>query len=247
MPKSVTEILCAFGEKNALGLSEKDLSDFEVLCDDLLAFNAHTNLTAIRDREGVAIKHFADSLSALLPTLPKEILPDGARVIDVGCGAGFPGLPLKLVRKDLDITFLDSTAKKLKFTEEACRTLGFSADIKPVRAEDLCGDKAYRERFDTAVSRAVAALPVLCEISLPFVKTGGYFAAYKATGSEEETESAKKAIPALGGKLVGIFETELPENAEGEILHHSIVLIRKVKPTPPQHPRRYAQIVKKPL
>ena len=243
MDTVVTSIIQSFCNKNSISLSEEKILSFEHLCDILLEFNAHTNLTAIKDREGVAIKHFADSLAALIYNL----IPENSKVIDIGCGAGFPGLPLAHARRDLSLTFLDSTAKKLKFTELACRELSIKADFLPVRAEEVSSDKKYRENFDVAVSRAVASLPVLLELSLPFVKPGGIFIAYKATGAMEELELSKKAIPALGGKYIETLEVELPENTGREILHHSLIVVKKVKNTPCQYPRRYAQILKKPL
>ena len=239
----VNEIMQGFCSKNNIDISKEALAGFDTLCASLLEFNAHTNLTAIKDEEGVAIKHFADSLVALR----FDLLPVGSRVIDIGCGAGFPGLPLAHVRRDLSVTFLDSTAKKLKFTEKACKELGISAEFLPVRAEEVSSDKKYRENFDIAVSRAVASLPVLLELSLPFIKVGGTFVAYKATGAAEELEMSKKAIPMLGGKYIETFEVELPESSDGEVLHHSLIVVKKVKNTPIQYPRRYAQMVKKPL
>ena len=243
MNSEVITILQDFCKKNNISITESALSDFGALCELLLEFNSHTNLTAIKTPEGVAIKHFADSLASLI----FDLIPGGASVIDVGCGAGFPGLPLSHVRRDIKTTFLDSTAKKLKFTQSACEKLGIDAEFLPVRAEEVSSDKKYRENFDVAVSRAVASLPVLLELCLPFVKVGGTFIAYKATGAAEELEISKGAIAKLGGKYVKTYEVELPQSSDGEVLHHSLVVIKKVKTTPVQYPRRYAQIVKKPL
>lgn len=242
MDSVVVNILRDFCEKNGIKTDDEALCGFDTLCKLLLEFNSHTNLTAIRDEEGVAIKHFADSLAALI----FDLIPENAKVIDIGCGAGFPGLPLSHLRRDIKTTFLDSTAKKLKFTEKACGALGIEAQFLPVRAEEVASDKKYRESFDIAVSRAVASLPVLLELSLPFVKVGGTFIAYKATGAAEELEMSKKAIPMLGGKYIETLEVELPES-NSEALHHSLIIVKKLKPTPEQFPRRYAQMVKKPL
>ena len=243
MDSVVKKIISEFCKNNSIGISEDTLVGFESLCTLLLEFNSHTNLTAIRDNEGVAIKHFADSLSSLAFNL----IPENASVIDVGCGAGFPGLPLAHARRDIKVTFLDSTAKKLKFTESACEKLGIKAEFLPVRAEEVSSDRRHRESFDIAVSRAVASLPVLLELSLPFVKVGGTFIAYKATGASEELELSKNAIPMLGGKYIETLEVELPESSDGEVLHHSLIIVKKSKPTPNQFPRRYAQMLKKPL
>lgn len=243
MSTKVTEIIQDFCNNSGIEMSNDTLQGFDTLCKSLLEFNTHTNLTAIKDEEGVAIKHFADSLAAL----KFDLIPKNAKVIDIGCGAGFPGLPLAHARRDLSLTFLDSTAKKLKFTEKACGELSIDARFLPVRAEEVSSDKQYRENFDIAVSRAVASLPVLLELSLPFVKVGGIFIAYKATGASEELEASKKAIPMLGGKYIETLEVQLPESSDGEILHHSLIIVKKIKNTPVQYPRRYAQIVKKPL
>ncbi len=240
---SVKAILSDFCNKNSIEINEEKLTGFETLCDFLLEYNSHTNLTAIRDSEGVAIKHFADSICAL----SYDLIPKDAKVIDIGCGAGFPGLPLLHMRHDLDMTFLDSTAKKLKFTLLATEKLGVSASFLPYRAEEMAIKSEYREKFDIAVSRAVASLPVLLEISLPFIKVGGTFIAYKAIGASDELNESRNAIEKLGGKFIKIYEIELPESSDGEILHHSLIIVKKIKPTPASFPRRYAQIVKKPL
>ncbi len=239
---SVYTIIKHFCKKNNIYLKEDALSAFPDLCDMLLEFNSHTNLTAIKDREGVTVKHFCDSLSSL----PYNLLCEGAKVIDVGCGAGFPGLPLALAREDISVSFLDSTAKKLNFTRMACERFGISAQFYPCRAEEAATDDKLRENYDVAVSRAVASLPVLCELCLPFVKVGGTFIAYKAMGAVEELEMSRGAIGQLGGKFVEIKEVTLPE-LSGETLKHSLVIIKKIKETPERFPRRYSQIVKKPL
>jgi 16S rRNA (guanine527-N7)-methyltransferase len=252
MPENnYTSIIKHFCEKYNIELEEKVLSDFSVLTDELLKFNSHTNLTAVRDARDVAIKHHADSLSLLSLDLVKE----NSKIIDVGCGAGFPGLPLKTARRDIDISFLDSTEKKLKFTSHAASVLGFDASVYPLRAEDAAKDKKLREGFDIAVSRAMANLPVLCELCMPFVKKGGYFVAYKwekasdMNDPESELSRSKNAISQLGGKLEDIFYYDLSEhyeNAEDE-KKHCLIIIKKVKNTPGIYPRRYPQILKKPL
>lgn len=252
MPETnYTSIIKHFCEKYNITLEEKALSDFSLLTDELLAYNSHTNLTAVRDARDVAIKHHADSL-ALLAT---ELVPQGTKIIDVGCGAGFPGLPLKTARRDIDISFLDSTEKKLKFTSHAANVLGFDASVYPLRAEDAAKDKKLREGFDIAVSRAMANLPVLCELCLPFVKKGGYFVAYKwekaadTSDPESELSRSKNAIAQLGGKLCDIFYYDLSEHYEDaqDEKKHCLIIVQKVKNTPDIYPRRYPQILKKPL
>ena len=240
---SVAAVLGAFAKKHGLSLPAGYERDFDALCELLLAYNEHTNLTAIRTPRGVALRHFADSLSALA----FDLVPQNAKVVDVGCGAGFPGLPLAIARRDLSVTFLDSTAKKLKFTELACEKLGLTATFCPVRAEDMANDAAHRETYDVAVSRAVASLPVLAELCLPFVKVGGVFIAYKAESAEQEVALSQKAIPALGGRLENVFDVDLPAEEGEEPLHHALVVVRKLRETPKQYPRRYARILKNPL
>ena len=229
------------------GIECDNAADFDILCERLLAFNAHTNVTAIKTESGVCVLHFLDSLYALA----YDLIPRGASVIDIGCGAGFPGLPLAMVRKDIHVSFVDSTAKKLKFTSEISDLFGLGADVFPARAEELLAG-GHREKYDIAVSRAVASLPVLCELCLPYVKVGGAFIAYKSkkecdtTNPMSELSLAKKAIPALGGKVEVIHDANLTED-DGRIDEHALIVIRKVKATNPIYPRRYAAIVKKPL
>lgn len=241
-------IIKHFCEKYKISFEENTLEAFPALIDVLLRFNAHTNLTAVRDPR----EDCADSL-AVLAAYP---LPAGAEVIDVGCGAGFPGLPVKLLRRDLKMTFLDSTEKKLKFTALAAQTFGFDAVFLPERAEEAARG-ARREAFDAAFSRAVANLPVLCELCLPFIRTGGVFAAYKSAASadmknpESELSRAQGAVSALGARCEKIFYYDLnefyPDAAPREDLVRCVMLFRKITPTPPQFPRRYPQMLKKPL
>lgn len=244
-------IIKHFCQKYNIPLQENAYNDFCVLTDELLQYNSHTNLTAVREEREVAIKHHADSLFLL----SQKLLPQNARVIDVGCGAGFPGLPLKLADRSIDISFLDSTEKKLKFTSHAAKTLGFEAGIYPLRAEDAAKDKTLREGFDAAVSRAMANLPVLCELCMPFVKVGGFFAAYKGAVAadtqdpQSELSRSQAGIKALGGKVEDVLYYDLCDfyDGEDEDKKHCLIIIRKIKPTPTQYPRRYPQILKKPL
>ena len=244
MTKQILSIYC---ESAGIAFSDVEADKFARLTELLLEYNTHTNLTAIRDEEGVAIKHHADSIAPL--AYGNELIPQGARVVDVGCGAGFPGLPLCIMRSDIRLTFIDSTDKKLRFTRSAVTALGLGEDrieCLTGRAEELVAEGGRREGYDVAVSRAVAALPVLCELCLPFVRCGGLFIAYKASGAADELKAASKAIPTLGGKLLDIRDVSLPESG-GELLSHSLIVIKKVKPSPQKYPRRYAQIVKSPL
>lgn len=189
----------------------------------LAEWNQKFNLTAITERDEVFVKHFADSL------LGEEFVGENASVLDVGTGAGFPSLPIKIVRDDISLTLVDSLQKRINFLNCVLSELGIKkAEALHARAEDL----SCRETFDCAVSRAVAPLSTLCEYCLPFVKTGGAFIAYKAENCEEEVASSLKAAEILGGGRAEIFKRRLDENTE-----RSFVIIRKVRPTPAAYPR----------
>lgn len=202
----------------------------------LLEVNTVTNLTAIRDPEEVARLHFLDCAAIL-----READFAGKRVIDVGSGAGFPGVPLRILQPDIRLTSVDSVGKKVEFVKNACESLGL-ADVECVwgRVEEL---PHLRESYDIAVSRAVAELDVLAELSLPQVKIGGLFLAMKGPACEEEVSRADFAIKALGGRVREIRKYTIPHTD----VTHALVMAEKVKPTPPQYPRRYAHIKKKPL
>lgn len=212
----------------------------EQLCDfgaRLLEQNRVMNLTAITEPQAVAKLHFADCL-ALLRIVPFS----GKRVIDVGCGAGFPGVPLKLGEPSLDLTLLDSLGKRIAWLEEVCGTLGLKrVECVHARAEEFAA--GHRESYDLAVSRAVAQLNVLCELALPLVKVGGQFLAMKSVDTEEEIAAAKGAIRTLGGKIVKVGDYTIPTSG----VTHRVVVIEKVSPTPPRYPRAFAKIKKQPL
>ncbi len=223
-----------------LGISVTDemLARFEKLAFLLVEQNKTMNLTAITDPDGIAIKHFADSISAL----SAADFPQGAKVLDVGTGAGFPSIPLLIARPDLEMTMIDSTAKKLKYVASAVESLGLTAEVLHTRAEEAGQNKAYREKFDIVCSRAVAALNVLCEYCLPFVKVGGVFLAMKGAKAQEEIADAKAAIKTLSGKIVDEKSFTLSDGGE-----RTIVVIKKISQVPPKYPRVSAQIAKKPL
>lgn len=222
-----------------MGLSAdaEALASFRAYYDALTAANAVMNLTAITGEDETARKHFLDSAAPLL-LFPME--DPGARVIDVGAGAGFPGLPLKILRPSLSLTLLDSRDKRVQFLRGVCAQLGLDAECVSGRAED-CGGR--REAYDFAVSRAVARLNVLCELCLPYVKPGGAFLALKGPAAAEELAEAERAIPALSGSLERVFDYAIP----GQDARHNIVVVRKTAPTPKQYPRPFAQIKKNPL
>ncbi len=238
-------------------LTEKELSDFDALAEILVSENKKVNVTSITDPVGIALKHFADSLAILeLDEMKKE----GMKVIDVGCGGGFPGLPVKIVREDLNMTMLDSTEKKIRYVQNTADKLGL-INLKTIsaRAEDKAGTKGeLREKFDVATARAVARLNVLVELCLPFVKVGGVFIAMKGAVCEEELSEAKNAIRTLGGKVkrveevkfdldLNLFESDKEEISDFLRAKRYMVVIEKIKPTPSNYPRPYAKITKKPL
>ncbi len=224
--------------KLGIEVNEEMLSRFEKLAFLLVEQNKTMNLTAITDPDGIAVKHFADSISAL----SAAEFAQGAKVLDVGTGAGFPSIPLLIARPDLEMTMIDSTAKKLKYVASAVESLGLTAEVLHTRAEEAGQNKAYREKFDIVCSRAVAALNVLCEYCLPFVKVGGVFLAMKGAKAQEEIADAKAAIKTLGGKIVAEKSFTLSDGGE-----RTIVVIKKISQVPPKYPRVSAQIAKKPL
>ena len=219
-------------------LPDEAAGKFAVYQELLLDWNSRMNLTAITDPDEIVVKHFLDSLLLLNAVN----LPSGAAIIDVGAGAGFPGVPLKLARSDLKLTLLDSLRKRTLFLEELSHQLGQSNEIIHARAEQLARDSAYREAFDVATARAVAGLPALCEYCLPFVKPGGVFAAMKGPDCSAETAQSANAIRELGGELVGIKSFSLPNDH-----HRAVVLIKKISQTPPKYPRTGVKIAKTPL
>ena len=220
-------------------LSEEQLDQLQKYFELLVSWNEKINLTAITEPNEVAVKHFADSLSVF----NYVDFQKGASVIDVGTGAGFPGLVLKIARPDIKLTLLDSLNKRLKFLDEVLNTLGLEAELVHARAEEGGHNIDLRECYDFAVSRAVARLNVLCEYCLPYVRLSGKFIAFKGGEADEEIKSASKAIQALGGKKTDVLYFELPENSGSRTL----VVIEKVQPTPDKYPRQNGKIKAKPL
>jgi len=203
----------------------------------LLEQNQVMNLTAIIQPEQVADLHMLDCAALLALGVDW----DGKSVVDVGTGAGFPGVVLKILSPSIQLTLLDSLGKRVHWLERLCGALELSGvACVQGRAEELAREGAYRERFDRATARAVAALPVLCELCLPYVKTGGLFIAMKAVDSDPEIEQASAAIQTLGGRIQAVRDYAIP----GADLSHRAVLIEKVKPTPARFPRRWARIQK---
>ena len=231
------------------GLSEfangQIFEKFYFLTEIMLRVNEEMNLTAITDPEAVILKHYADCL--LIAKKETDCLSQGARVVDIGCGAGFPCFPLAIARPDLEILGIDSTAKRIRYVNETASALGLeNLRAEALRAEDGAKkESAMRESFDVATARAVATLPVLTELCLPYVKVGGKFVAMKARSAPEEVENAKNAVKTLGGQLISV--DQIPLRRLGEEENRTIITVVKKFPTPEKYPRHYSQISKKPL
>ncbi|MCI8816118.1 MAG: 16S rRNA (guanine(527)-N(7))-methyltransferase RsmG [Angelakisella sp.] len=208
---------------------------FARYCGMLQEWNQRMNLTAITDDQGVAEKHFLDSL---LPLTLWE-LPRGARLVDVGTGAGFPAVPIKLLRPDIQITLLDSLQKRLTFLEEVCGQLGIQAELLHARAEDAGRDPARRERYDVATSRAVAGMDLLAEYCLPLVRPGGVLLALKGSGGAAESQAGAAMVERCGGTLRAVKEYALPSGDR-----RTLVVVEKTAPTPKRYPRTPAQLAK---
>lgn len=204
----------------------------------LIETNKSFNLTAITDEKEIILKHFADCATVL------KHIPVCASIIDIGCGAGFPSLPIAILRDDVKVTALDSTAKKINFINSTAKELSLN-NIQAItsRAEDFAKDN--KESFDVSISRAVARLNILDELCLPLTRVGGKFIAMKSSRGEEEYSEAKKGIEALGGNLENVQKLKLAH--EESSIEREIYVFEKKRKTPPQYPRNYSQIVKKPL
>lgn len=227
-------------KKMSIQLNKEQLIQFQKYYELLVEWNKVMNLTAITEYKEVVDKHFIDSLS-IEKAVDLNIIE---KVIDVGTGAGFPGIPLKIVYPHLKITLLDSLNKRINFLNVVISKLKLE-NIEAIhgRAEDIAKDKKYREQFDISVSRAVANLSTLSEYSLPFVKVGGLFISYKAEKADEEIKKAEKAVSVLGGKIEKIIKFQLPETDIGRTL----VKINKIKTTAKRYPRKAGLPSKEPL
>lgn len=219
-------------------LSSESLDRFDKYAEMLVETNKTLNLTAITEPDEIVTKHFCDCLSLL-----KEVeIPQGAKLIDVGTGAGFPGVVLLIARPDLKITLMDSTNKRLVFVQSVVDALGLKANVVHSRAEEAGKNPAFREKYDFATARAVANMQTLSEYCLPFLKVGGLFAAMKGAKASDELSVAKGAIKILGGQVHSAKEFNLFDCGE-----RSILCIKKISQTPSKYPRPSAQIAKKPL
>lgn len=239
---NINEIFLNSFQKENIAVTDTQLAQFIRYYELLIEWNEKINLTAITEPADVAIKHFADSLLAL------KMLPDDnwqhKKLIDIGTGAGFPAIPLKIMKQSLDVTLFDSLQKRLNFLDTVCRELSLE-NIRTAhgRAEDGGQDKTMRERYDIACARAVAKMPVLLEYTMPFVKVGGYFLALKGPELDEELVQSQKALQTLGGEIKNVGHFTLSDGT----YTRNIALIQKVKPTPKTYPRKAGTPQKKPL
>ncbi len=223
-------------ENTTLNITDEQLCRFTTIAELLSIEGAKYNLTALKTETDVALLHFVDSLTLF----ENNLIPENSRIIDVGCGAGFPALVVGAFDTSLDVTALDSTKKKVDFVSLCAKEANLS-NVNGIcaRAEE-CG---FREDFDIVLSRGVARLNVLAELCLPLVKLGGSFIAMKGSAGEEEAKEAKNAIEVCGGAIEKIISVKIPQVEH----NHTLVVIKKISETPKQYPRQYSKIVKKPL
>jgi 16S rRNA (guanine527-N7)-methyltransferase len=235
------ELLKAGATEWGFELSPEQIEAFEIYYRELVAWNERGNLTSITDYEEVQIKHFLDSLSCLqvLADCPEEM-----SCIDIGSGAGFPGLPIKIARPKVVLTLLEATGKKAAFLDHIVERLGLTeVQVLRARAEDLGQDAKYRESFQVALARAVAELAVLVEYALPLLQLDGVFVAQKGSDVQAEVEAAEEAVQILGGRIQEVRPVQWP----GLQSPRHLVVVRKVTPTPGKYPRRPGMPAKRPL
>ena len=227
-----------FAEENNISLPENIVENLTVYGEKLIEWNEKINLTAITDPEGIVIKHFTDCLSILKHINPQK----GERLIDIGSGAGFPGMVIKLLRPETEVFLLDGHGKRFIFLEDLQNTLGIFTNNLHIRAELGAKEEKYREKFDYVTARAVAQLKVLDEYCLPFLKVGGSFVSMKGPEPEEEVREALNGIKLLGGDKPKIFKETLPDES-----CHSFIVVKKISQTPTKYPRPSGKITKQPL
>jgi 16S rRNA (guanine527-N7)-methyltransferase len=227
-----------YAKKIEMELKEKQVHQFFSYMKQLLEWNEKINLTAITNPEEVILKHFIDSITIV------KYIKENAKIVDVGTGAGFPGIPLKIMREDVEVTLLDSLKKRIHFLEEVIKELEL-VKVRTIhaRVEEFAKDKKYREKFDYTTSRAVANLSTLSEYLIPLVKIDGYSIVMKGSQIEEEVQKSKHAISVLGGTIEKIDYFQLPESN----IERNILLLRKIKHTPEKYPRKAGTPAKEPI
>lgn len=221
-----------------INISEIEIENFKIYMKLLLEWNKKINLTAITNEDDIILKHFVDSLTI------KKYISENEKIIDIGTGAGFPGIPLAIMNKNNEITLMDSLNKRIVFLNDVIDKLKLT-NVKAIhsRAEELARNKTYREKYDVAVSRAVANLSTLVEYMLPFVSVGGKCICMKGPNIEEELKNAKNAIKELGGEIIKIENFKLPESDN----ERNIVIIKKIKETSSKYPRKSGTPSKEPI
>ncbi|KRQ85950.1 Ribosomal RNA small subunit methyltransferase G [Caloramator mitchellensis] len=234
------EILIIGARNYGIELDEEKVEKFLKYMELLKSWNEKINLTAITDDIEIIKKHFLDSISIVKSNLIK----DDASIIDVGTGAGFPGIPIKIIKPNTKVVLLDSLQKRVNFLNEVIKELNLKG-IEAVhsRAEDAAKSEKYREKFDISTARAVAHMSILSEYCIPFVKVNGHFIALKGPTVDEEINESRNAIGTLGGKLKSIIETTIPEYD----VNHKLIIVEKIKETDKKYPRKPSQIEKKPI
>ncbi|MDF7669123.1 16S rRNA (guanine(527)-N(7))-methyltransferase RsmG [Lactobacillus sp. ESL0703] len=228
--------------KHNFKLSEKQIKQFKLYFTNLVAANEHVNLTRITAQEDVYLKHFFDSITPLF--VFSSVFKPNATLCDVGAGAGFPSIPLKILMPELQVTIVDSLGKRLTFLQDLVTKLDLEGvTLVHGRAEDVGQNKLYREQFDLVTARAVANMAVLSEYCLPLVKTNGYFVALKGPKAESELKDSQKAVKVLGGKVIESQELTLPESDE----ERTLILVQKVQATLKKYPRQAGTPHRKPI
>ncbi|MDE5605142.1 MAG: 16S rRNA (guanine(527)-N(7))-methyltransferase RsmG [Eubacterium sp.] len=230
------DFLKSEAENIGIHLDSKALKRFDLFAELLVEWNNKMNLTAITEPDDIVVKHFIDSITPLA----HFDIANSAKVIDVGCGAGFPSLPLLIARPDLNITFFDALEKRLKFIDVVLDALELDGELVHGRAEDFGNNADFREKYDYAFTRAVAPLNVLAEYCLPFVKVGGSYISMK--GADDETALGKNAIQELGGAIDNVVQLKL-SNGDSR----NLILIKKISQSSPKYPRKSKKIASKPL
>ena len=238
--KSNEDMLIQGARAMDIHMDENTVKQFSQYTRMLLEWNKKINLTRIVEQKDIIVKHYLDSIAVV----NKGYIKDGHRVVDIGTGAGFPGLPIKILKRNIHITLVDSLGKRIKFLEALIHSLGLDGvEAVHSRAEEVGRHPRYRETFDIALTRAVARINVLCEYALPLLKIGGFFLCFKGPQPEEEIKEAGKALEALGGKPVEVIRFALPFSD----INRSVVVIEKTKQSPTKYPRKAGKPAKNPL